>query len=186
MKNLIFSTISLFCFSVFGKAEPRPHSTSDLIFRTIIPGIFFVLVIVAEIWSRKKQNTKTKELQAKEKPVKILEYCKIFFGYNDEHSARAAVLGGRINVSLCNVLLFHDRIGLVTEKALEIGIKDINSITMKKVLWEEILQVNYNEISKSGADNIATFYLKGDKEDLLCIKNFIEERMNRPQIIDLT
>ena len=74
----------------------------------------------------------------------------------------------------------------MTENALEIKIKDINSIKLKKVLWEEILQVNYNEISKSGADNVATFYLKGDKEDLLCIKNFIEERMNRPQIIDLT
>lgn len=157
MKNLIFSTIFLFCFSAFGKAEPRPHSTSDLIFRTIIPGILFVLVIVAEIWASNKREKKTNELKAKEEPLKIFEYFRIAFGYNDEHSARAAVLGGRINVPLCNVLLFHDRIGLMTEKALEIGIKDINSITMKKVLWEEILQVNYNEISKSGADNVATF-----------------------------
>lgn len=186
MKNLIFSTIFLFCFSVLGKVEPRPDSTSDFSFRTIGYTILFIAFIVAEIWSRKKQNAKTKELQAKEKPVKILEYCKISFGYNDEHSARVAVLGGRIHVPLCNVLLFQDRIGLVTENALEIKIKDINSIKLKKVLWEEILQVNYNEISKSGADNVATFYLKGDKEDLLCIKDFIEERMNRPQIIDLT
>ncbi|MBP5435544.1 hypothetical protein J6Z39_06965 [bacterium] len=186
MKYVIFSTVFLFCSSIFGKAEPGTQSTSDLTFRVIGYTIVFIAFIVLEIWSRKTQNKKTKELQAKEKPLKILEYCKISFGYNDEHSARAAVLGGRMKVPLCNVLLFQDHIGLVTEKALEIKIKDINSIKMKKVLWEEILQVNYNEISKNGSENSATFYLKGDKEDLLYIKNFIEERLNRPQIIDLT
>ena len=185
MKNLIFSTISLFCFSVFGKAEPRPHSTSDLIFRTIIPGIFFVLVIVAEIWASNKKEKKTTELKAKEKPLKIFEYCKIACGYNDELSAKSVALGGP-GIVWGNVLLFQNRIVIVTVDALEIEIKDINFVKMRKVMLEEMLQVNFNEISKSGTQNEMALYLKGGKEDLLCIKNFIEERMNRPKIIDLT
>ena len=85
-----------------------------------------------------------------------------------------------------NVLLFQNRIGIVTENALEIEIQDINFIKMTKVLLEEMLQVNFNEVSKSGTKKEMALYLKGGKEDLLYIKNFIEERLNRPQVIDLT
>ena len=184
MKNLIFSTIFLFCSSVFGKAEPRPHSTSDLIFRIIIPGILFVLVIVAEIWASNKREKKTNELKAKEEPLKIFEYFRIAFGYNDEHSVRSAAISGW--AVWCSLLLFQNRMVIVAETTLEIEIKNINFVKMRKVMLEEFLQVCYNEISESGTTREKAVFLQGIDKDMLYIKNFIEERMNRPKIIDLT
>ena len=185
MKNLIFSTISLFCFSVFGKAEPRTYSMTEVIVKVVATVLVFIAVIVIEIRYSNKKEKKTNELKAKEKPLKIFEYCKIACGYNDELSAKSVALGGP-GIVWGNVLLFQNRIVIVTVEALEIEIKDINFVKMRKVMLEEMLQVNFNEISKSGTQNEMALYLKGGKEDLLCIKNFIEERMNRPQIIDLT
>ncbi|MBR4532628.1 hypothetical protein IKO70_09510 [bacterium] len=185
MKKVIFSMLFLFGFSIFGKTEPGTHSTSDFTFRMIGYTIVFIALIVFEIWYSNKKEKKTNELKAKEKPLKIFEYCKVAFGYNDELSAKSVALGGP-GVVWGNVLLFQNRIGIVTENVLEIEIKDINFIKMKKVLLEEMLQVNFNEISKSGTKKEMALYLKGSKEDLLYIKNFIEERLNRPQVIDLT
>lgn len=185
MKYVIFSTVFLFCSSIFGKAEPGIQSTSDLTFRVIGYTIVFIAILVFEIWYSNKKEKKTNELKAKEKPLKIFEYCKVALGYNDELSAKSVALGGP-GVVWGNVLLFQNRIGIVTENALEIEIQDINFIKMTKVLLEEMLQVNFNEVSKSGTKKEMALYLKGGKEDLLYIKNFIEERLNRPQIIDLT
>ena len=158
---------------------------TELIVQAVAIVLCFVAIIVIEIWYSNKKEKKTNELKAKEKPLKIFEYCKMAFGYNDELSARSVALGGP-GVIWGNVLLFQNRVVVVTEDALEIEIKDINFIKMRKVLLEEMLQVNFNEISKSGTKNEMALYLKGGKDDLLYIKKFIEERMNRPQIIDLT
>ena len=185
MKYVIFSTVFLFCSSILGKAEPGTQSTSDLTFRMIGDTIIFIAILVFEIWYSNKKEKKTNELKAKEKPLKIFEYCKVALGYNDELSAKSVALGGP-GVVWGNVLLFQNRIGIVTENALEIEIQDINFIKMTKVLLEEMLQVSFNEISKSGTKKEMALYLKGGKEDLLYIKNFIEKKLNRPQIIDLT
>ena len=185
MKYVIFSTVFLFCSSILGKAEPGTQSTSDLTFRMIGDTIIFIAILVFEISYSNKKKKKTNELKAKEKPLKIFEYCKVALGYNDELSAKSVALGGP-GVVWGNVLLFQNRIGIVTENALEIEIQDINFIKMTKVLLEEMLQVSFNEISKSGTKKEMALYLKGGKEDLLYIKNFIEKKLNRPQIIDLT
>ena len=185
MKYVIFSTVFLFCSIILGKAEPGTQSTSDLTFRMIGDTIIFIAILVFEIWYSNKKEKKTNELKAKEKPLKIFEYCKVALGYNDELSAKSVALGGP-GVVWGNVLLFQNRIGIVTENALEIEIQDINFIKMTKVLLEEMLQVSFNEISKSGTKKEMALYLKGGKEDLLYIKNFIEKKLNRPQIIDLT
>jgi len=159
--------------------------------KLIIGAVFFVIFIVMEIWYRNKQGKKTKELSAKEKPVKIFEYCKIFYTY-DESSAKSQVLFSHpASVVPCDVLLFQDHIGLVAANGYgihtnDVKIKDVNSVTIKKILWEKVLYVNYDEVSETGSVKNITFCLEGDLEDLSYIRNFIEERMTRPQVIDLT
>ena len=185
MKNLIFSTIFLFCFSVLGKAEPQTHSMTELIVQVAATVLFFTAIIVTEIWYSNRKEKKTNELTAKEKPLKIFEYFNVFKGEN-EVSPQMIVLCHRNYCISCNILLFKNRIVFVTESMLEIELKDINSANIKKAFGEELLKINYSEISESGTKKEMSLYLQGSDENMLYIKNFIEERMDRPKIIDLT
>ena len=89
-----------------------------------------------------------------------------------------------------DVLLFDDHIAFATGSVMgfgesipeEIEIKDINFASMKYILKTDLLLVNYNRKAKEPSQ----FYMEGKKEDLLFIKNFIEERNGRPKVIDLT
>ena len=90
------------------------------------------------------------------------------------------------------VLLYNDviKFTFANEKYLpEIAVKDIEIIFIKRVLGEDLLYIKHKvspEKKVQYKETYPEFYLSGDKEDLLYIKDFIEERMNRPKIVDLT
>ena len=94
------------------------------------------------------------------------------------------------------MLIFEDRIAFVTGHVIggsyqpEIEIKDINFVRMKNIFQTDLLLINHNakykDESKSKEKYPCQFYLRAKKEELLYIKNFIEERIQRPKVIDLT
>ena len=153
----------------------------------IVGAIFFIGIILGVILDNKKRKREVKRLESEKKSIKSFE-CNLVDG-SDVLSSHLGAVGPTI---LCNVLLFDDHIGLATDYILskwpsKIMMQEINFVRIEKLLGNELLLINYTKRSEDGAkQSTFQFYLKDEIDILLCIKNFIEERMNRPQIIDLT
>ncbi|HRZ78621.1 MAG TPA: hypothetical protein P5044_01325 [bacterium] len=91
-----------------------------------------------------------------------------------------------------NVLLFDNHIAFATgvtgDWQPEIMISEINSVKMEKLLWKELLFIDHNakfveEGKTKKYEN--QFYLSGDKDELLYIKDFIEERMSKSNLLQI-
>ena len=156
----------------------------ELVVQATCAVLFFIVVFVVEIRAGNKREKRAKELTAKEKPLKIIEHRRISFGYNDERFVRSVATKGW--AVICDILLFQNRMVIVAKSTLEIEMKDINFVEIRKVMLDEFLQICYNETSENGTTREKAIFLLGIDDNMLYIKNFIEERMNRPQIIDLT
>ena len=66
-------------------------------------------------------------------------------------------------------------------------LEDIHFVKMEKLLGKNLLLVNYTDkLNDIKGYKQTQIYVKGKTEDLLYIKNFIEERIQRPKVIDLT
>ena len=155
-------------------------------FKLIFPLFLVIFVIVGEIMDyRKREKNRNKALAGKQ-CIREFE-CVIMIA--DSDSEVKLTLFQRA-VPSYDVLLFDDHIAFATGSVMgfgesipeEIEIKDINFACMKYILKTDLLLVNYNRKAKEPSQ----FYMEGKKEDLLFIKNFIEERNGRPKVIDLT
>ncbi len=153
----------------------------------IVVLITFIFRVISSN-KRKKERNKAVEYN---KSIKEIE-CEII-DVADDLSTKITL---SFNYSaVFDVLIFEDHIAFITGCVIgsyqpEIEIKDINFVRMKNIFQTDLLLINHNakykDESKSKEKYPPQFYLKGSKEDLLYIKNFIEEKMNRPKIIDLT
>ncbi|MBP5435542.1 hypothetical protein J6Z39_06955 [bacterium] len=155
-------------------------------FKLIFPLFLFVFVIVGEIMEYRKREKDINKASAGKQCIREFEFIIMMA---DSDSEVKLTLFKRAIPSY-NVLLFDDHIAFVTGFVMgfgesipdEIEINDINFACMKYILKTDLLLVNYNRKAKEPSQ----FYMEGKKEDLLFIKNFIEERNGRPKIIDLT
>ncbi|MBP5591616.1 hypothetical protein J6Y50_07175 [bacterium] len=152
-----------------------------------------VVTIMVGIMSARKRKRDINKVLSGKKYLREFE-CGISAAKNDS-DVKSALLG-LYNFPVYNVFLFNDHIAFTTGLVMglgesipdEIELKDINFAKMKNIFQTDLLVVNYNVKPKdeSRSNEAFQFYMEGKKEDLLYIKNFIEERMHRPQIIDLT
>lgn len=152
-----------------------------------------VVTIMVGIMSARKRKRDINKVLSGKKYLREFE-CGISAAKNDS-DVKSALLG-LYNFPVYNVFLFNDHIAFTTGLVMglgesipdEIELKDINFAKMKNIFQTDLLVVNYNVKPKdeSRSNEVFQFYMEGKKEDLLFIKNFIEERMNRPKIIDLT
>ena len=149
--------------------------------------IVIALFILNRIDSKKKKQEKKKYVEL-EKPLYELS-CSMIISKNIVQARHISM--SRWGTSVY-VLLYNDviKFTFANEKYLpEIAVKDIEIIFIKRVLGEDLLYIKHKVSPEKKAQYKETypeFYLSGDKEDLLYIKNFIEERMQRPKIVDLT
>ena len=155
----------------------------------VVSGILIVvaLFILNRLDAKKKKQEKKKYVES-EKPLYELS-CSMIIS-KDIVQARHISMS-RWGTSVY-VLLYNDviKFTFANEKYLpEIAVKDIEIIFIKRVLGEDLLYIKHKvspEKKVQYKETYPEFYLSGDKEDLLYIKDLIEERMNRPKIVDLT
>ncbi len=149
--------------------------------------IVIALFILNRLEAKKKNQEKKKYLEL-EKPLYELS-CSVIISNNIVQARHISM--SRWGTSVY-VLLYNDviKFTFANEKYLpEIMVKDIEIILIKRILGEDLLYIKHKVSPEKKAQYKETypeFYLSGDKEDLLYIKNFIEGRMNKPKIIDLT
>ena len=152
-----------------------------------------VVTIIVGIMSARKRKRDINKVLSGKKYLHEFE-CGISAAKNDS-DVKSAILG-LYNFPVYNVFLFNNHIAFTTGLVMglgesipdEIELKNINFAKMKNIFQTDLLVVNYNVKPKdeSRSNEAFQFYMEGKKEDLLYIKNFIEERMNRPKIVDLT
>lgn len=149
-----------------------------------------VVTIIVGIMSARKRKRDINKVLSGKKYLREFE-CRISAAKNDS-DVKSALLG-LYNFPTYNVFLFDDGIafatGLVLNRGVpdEIEIKDINFVIMKNIFQTDLLVVNYIKPEDgSEAQEASQLYMEGRKEELLFIKNFIEERIQRPKVIDLT
>ena len=155
----------------------------------VVSGILIViaLFILNRIDSKKKKQEKKKYVEL-EKPLYELS-CSMIISKNIVQARHISMSRWGMSVY---VLLYNDviKFTFANEKYLpEIMVKDIEIILIQRVLGEDLLYIKHKVSPEKKAQYKETypeFYLSGDKEELVYIKDFIEERMHRPQVIDLT
>lgn len=156
-------------------------------------GIIIVILITfifGVMSSNKRKKERNKALKCN-KTIKEIE-CEII-DVADDLSTKITL---SFNYSaVFDVLIFEEHIAFITGCVVgsyqpEIEIKDINFVRMKNIFRTDLLLINHNakykDESKSKEKYPCQFYLRAKKEELLYIKNFIEERINKPKVIDLT
>ena len=149
--------------------------------------VFLFVVFIVEFIVNTRIEKHVKELEARKGWIKKID-CELIAG-DDKVVARLVI--ARNFGDLCTIFLFADSLGLAmdytTKNAPEIMLEDIHFVKMEKLLGKNLLLVNYTDkLNDIKGYKQTQIYVKGKTEDLLYIKNFIEERMNRPKIIDLT
>ena len=153
--------------------------------------VFLTIVFFATVILNFRENGKEKaKFLANKQCIKEIEcrivdfadnmYVKLTFSYSP----------------VFEMLIFEDSIAFVTGHVIggsyqpEIEIKDINFVRMENIYQTDLLLINHNakykDENKSKTKYPSQFYLRAKEEDLLFIKNFIEERIDRPKVIDLT
>lgn len=152
-----------------------------------------IITIIVGIMSARKRKRDINKVISGKKYLREFE-CGISAAKNDS-DVKSAIFG-LYNFPIYNVFLFDDHIAFTTGLVIglgesipdEIEIKDINFVSMKNIFQTDLLAIKHNAKPKdeSISQEAFQFYMEGKKEDLLFIKNFIEERMHKPQIIDLT
>ena len=181
-KILVFIITVLISLSCSGSIIPEKK-----LFELILFPFLVIFVIVGEIMEYRKREKDINKASAGKKCLREFEFG--ISGAENDSNVKFALLG-RYNFPRYNVLLFDDHIAFVAGFVMgfgesipdEIEIKDINFACMKYILKTDLLLINYNRKAKEPSQ----FYMEGKKEDLLFIKNFIEERNGRPKVIDLT
>ncbi len=154
--------------------------------------IYFLASLFLLIWvffierQDEQKRKKHRSLLLKNKPIAEFD-CDIINGTDKVQAALLAT--HRFYRTHACVMLYEQSIVLATglEKLQdEIMIDDIESVSIKRLSLIDHLYVRQRIRKIPHKESLNEFYLNGEKEDLLYIKNFIEERMHRPQIIDLT
>jgi hypothetical protein len=157
--------------------------TIELIFFSIL----IIFVVIGEIMSARKRDKDRNKALAGKQCIREFE-CFIMIAYSDADIKLSFL--SKYAPATYNVLLFEDHIAFTTGFVAgfgesipdEIEIRDINFARMKNIFKTDFLLINYNRKAKESSN----LYMEGKKEDLLYIKKFLEERMHRPQVIDLT
>ena len=136
----------------------------------------YVLYLIHNSKKRQKQSEKllNNDYKAKFK-------CKIISA-KSKTSARAVLLknwGVRADIVLYenNILFITGRKDIQTQ----IKIIDIDEIYMTGLLWAKLLYIRqavFPATKNEYDDFLQKFYLSGDKEELLYIKDFVEKRKN--------
>lgn len=148
-------------------------------FKAIATFIALVVYMIYWLWTSRKRKEQKQKL-FKEGFLAEFE-CELIPGIDKVASRLALAYGAGVK---SNVMLFDNHIafatGVIGDWQPEIIIADINSLKMEKLLWKELLFIDHNakfveEGKPQKYEN--QFYLSGDKEELLYIKDFIEERM---------
>ena len=163
----------------------------DRFFTIALPIILFTLVL--GIISVRKRKQDINKVLAGKKCLREFEF-RIMAAYSDTDIKLSFL--SKYAPPTYDVFLFDDYIAFTTGLVMglgesipdEIELKNINFAKMKNIFQTDLLVVNYNVKPKdeSRSNEAFQFYMEGKKEDLLYIRKFLEERMNRPQIIDLT
>ena len=161
-----------------------------MLFDVFLIGFLTIVFFVTVILNFRENGKEKAKFLANKQSIKEIEcrivdfadnmYAKLTFSYSP----------------VFEMLIFEDSIAFVTGYVIggsyqpEIELKDINFVRMENIFQTDLLLINHNakykDESKSKTKYPSQFYLRAKKEDLLYIKNFIEERMNRPKIVDLT
>ena len=146
-----------------------------------------IVTIIVGIMSARKRKKAMNKVMTDKKCLRELEF-RILTAHSDTDIKLSFL--SKYAPPTYDVFLFDDYIAFTTGLVMgfgesipdEIEIKDINFACMKYIFKTDFLLINYNRKTKEPSQ----FYIEGKKEDLLYIKNFIEERIRRPKIIDLT
>ena len=149
--------------------------------------VFLFVVFIVEFIVNTRIEKHVKELEARKGWIKKID-CELIAG-DDKVVARLVI--ARNFGDLCTIFLFADSLVLAmdytTKNAPEIMLENIHFVKMEKLLGKNLLLVNYTDkLNDIKGHKRTQIYVKGKTEDLLYVKNFIEERMNRPKIVDLT
>lgn len=151
----------------------------------------FIVFIFAVLIERQEDKRKKQKRASflKNKPLAEFD-CDIIDGV-DKVQATLLTTNRFYRTSAC-VMLYEKSIVIATGSEVlqpEIMINDIETVSMKRLAFEDHLYIRHTvtaDIKAKYKETCPEIYLKGKKEDLLFIKNFIEERIQRPKIIDLT
>ena len=151
-----------------------------------------VVTIIVGIMSARKRKRDINKVLSGKKYLREFE-CRIMAAYSDTDIKLSFL--SKYAPPTYDVFLFDDYIAFTTGLVMglgesipnEIELKDINFAKMKNIFQTDLLVVNYIKPEDgSEAQEASQLYIEGRKEELLFIKNFIEERIQRPKIVDLT
>ena len=151
----------------------------------------FIVFIFAVLIERQEDKRKKQKRASflKNKPLAEFD-CDIIDGV-DKVQATLLTTNRFYRTSAC-VMLYEKSIVLATgveASQSEIMINDIEAVSMKRLAFEDHLYIRHTvtaDIKAKYKETCPEIYLKGNKEDLLYIKKFLEDRMHRPKVIDLT
>lgn len=154
--------------------------------------IYFLASLFLLIWvffierQDEQKRKKHRSLLLKNKPIAEFD-CDIING-TDKVQASLLATHSFYRIHAC-VMLYEQSIVLATGLETlqdEIMINDIEFVSIKQLSFIDHLYIRQRVQKIPHKEIWGELYLNGDKKDLLYIKKFIEERMHRPQVIDLT
>jgi hypothetical protein len=141
-----------------------------------------VVVIIAVFYEIRMSKRRKKQREKFIEKDCLAEFnCDIILGID---KVQAKLLLAQNVGTPTNVILYDKNIVLATgeeNRLPEIMIENIEKIYMAKLVWKDVLFIEHHVSAEKKAKYSNTypkFYLSGDKEELLYIKDFIEERMN--------
>ncbi|MBO4698896.1 hypothetical protein J5690_04710 [bacterium] len=146
--------------------------------------LFIFIFFIERNEEQKKKKHRTSFL--KNKPIVEFD-CDIING-SDKIQATLLATHSFYRIHTC-VMLYEQSIVLTTGLETlqdEIMIDDIEFVSIKQLSFIDHLYIRQRVQKIPHKEIWSELYLNGDKKDLLYIKKFIEERMHKPQIIDLT
>ena len=158
--------------------------------------IRFIGLLLLFIWmlfivsKNEEKKEKIRKSFLKNKPLAEFD-CDLIDGTDKVQATLLATDRGFYRTH-ASVMLYEKSIVIATGSEVfqpEIMINDIETVSMKRLAFEDHLYIRHTvtaDIKAKYKETCPEIYLKGKKEDLLYIKKFLEDRMHRPQIIDLT
>ena len=149
--------------------------------------LFIMVFFIASKDEEKKEKIRNSFL--KNKPIAEFD-CDLIDGIDKVQATLLAT--NSFYRTHASVMLYEKSIVIATGSEVfqpEIMINDIEAVSMKRLAFDDHLYIRHTvtaDIKARYKETCPEIYLKGKKEDLLYIKKFLEERMHRPQVIDLT
>lgn len=149
--------------------------------------IVFIFAVLIEKQEEKRKKQKRASF-LKNKPLAEFN-CDVIEGV-DKVQATLLTTNRFYRTNAC-IMLYEKSIVLATGIEAfqpEIMINDIEAVSMKRLAFEDHLYIRHTITAdlKAKYKTCPEIYLKGNKEDLIYIQRFLEERMHRPKINDLT